>query len=478
MKKYFYGALLLAVSTLLASCGGGGGGGGSAATGVEPATVGLVITDLSSDDYDHAWATITSVTLIGENGHEQIFSGKKTVDLLSLRDHLKLFFVNKKVKPGFYSKIRLHVEELVLVKDNDGAPPTEDYVDLVANGKVDLNPQTTFYIAPGSVVFLSLDWDVDKSLKLIETGSGKIKMRPVIFVDIGTKPLFKKGLVRLFGTVESVAADDSGFRLCSMSSATPFPSTDVLKEFCVDIVLTDKTGVFNSNGEPRPDKKVVVDEELTVLGLLRRTEDAPPGPTPLAGVEDEPTSFQIESIVVEAGALGTWKQVRGTLTSTVDPGTKTFGFDPNSGLVCPAVTLVTGQLFDQSRVFRVGSDSGITEVAPPYSVLDCGDRAIVDAVPVGTDGLNIAVMLSRPPTSATADTLSGTIDSVSPELVVAGREVCTNISTRVFLLSDTGDVTEGAMGDLTVGSPAVVTGSDLGICLEADVIVSQEPPSP
>jgi hypothetical protein len=302
-------------------------------------------------------------------------------------------------------------------------------------------------------------------------------MRPVIFVDIGTKPLFKKGLVRLFGTVESVATDDSGFRLCSMSSATPFPSTDVLKEFCVDVVLTDKTGVFNSNGEPRPDKKVVVDEELTVLGFLRRTEDSP-APTPLAGVEDEPTSFQIESIVVEAGALGTWKQVRGTLTSTVDPGTKTFGFDPNSGLVCPAVTLVTGQLFDQSRVYRVGSDSGITEVAPPYSVLDCGDRAIVDAVPVGTDGLNIAVMLLRPPASATADALSGTIDSVSPELVVAGREVCTDISTRVFLLSDTGDVTEGAMGDLTVGSPAVVTGSDLGICLEADVIVSQEPPSP
>ena len=472
MKKYFYGALLLAVSMLLASCGGGGTG-----TGVNtaPATVGLVITDLSSEDYDHAWATITSVTLIGDNGHEQIFSGKKTVDLLSLRDHLKLFFVNKKVKPGFYSKIRLHVEELFLT--NDDTPSVEVIVDLVANGKVDLNPQSTFFIAPGSVVFLSLDWDVDKSLKLTETGSGKIIMRPVIFVNIGTKPFFKNGLVRLFGMVDSVATDASGFRLCSMSSATPLPSTDVLKEFCVDVVLTDKTGVFDSNGEPRPDKKVVVDEELTVLGLLRRTDDAPPAPTPLAGVEDEPTSFQIESIVVEAGALGTWKQVRGTLTSTVDPGTKTFGFDTVAGLVCPAVTVVTGQLFDQSRVFRV-DDGGITEVPTPYSVLDCGDRTIVDAVQVGTDGLNIAVMLSRPGSSATADSLTGTIDSVSPDLVVGGRKVCTDLSTRVFLLSDTGDVTEGDVSDLTVGSPAVVTGSDLALCLEADVIVSLAPASP
>jgi len=475
MKKYIYGALLFAVSMLLASCGGGGGGTGAGVNNNEPATVGFVITDLSTDDYDHAWATITSVTLIGDDGHEQIFSGKKTVDLLSLRDHLKLFFVNKQVKPGFYSKIRLQVEELFLT--NDDTPGVETYVDLVANGKVDLNPQSTFYIAPGSVVFLSLDWDMEKSLKLHETGNGKLKMRPVIFVNIGTTPLFKKGLVRLFGTVESVATDDTGFRLCSLSTATPFPSTDVLKEFCVDVSMTDKTGVFGSNGEPRPDKKVVVDEELTVLGLLRRSEDSPV-PTPLAGVEDEPTSFQIESIVVEAGALGTWKQVRGTLTSTVDPGTKTFGFDPNSGLVCPAVTVVTGQLFDQSRVFRVDGDGGITEVPSPYTVLDCGDRAIVDAVQVGTDGLNIAVMLSRPAVSPIADTLTGTIDSVSPTLVVGGSEVCTNITTKVYLLSSTGDVTESDPSKLTVGSPAVVAGTDLGFCLEADVIVSQEPASP
>ena len=202
MHKIVIATLLLAMSTMLASCGGGGGAGsGSAAGAIEMATVGLVITDLSSEDYDHAWATITSVTLIGNDGHELIFSGNKKIDLLALRDHLKLFFVNRQVKPGFYSKIRLQVQELLLVKNNDGASPTEEYVDLVANGKVDLNPQSTIYVAPGSVVYASFDWDIDKSLKLTQTGSGKIKMRPVIFVDIGTKPMFKKGLTRLFGTI-------------------------------------------------------------------------------------------------------------------------------------------------------------------------------------------------------------------------------------------------------------------------------------
>jgi len=477
VKNIFYAALVLAASALLASCGGGGGT-GSAATAVEPATVGIMITDLSSDDYDHALATITSVTLIGDGGHEQIFSGKKTIDLLALRDHLKLFFVNKQVKPGFYSKIRLQVEELVLWKNNDGALPTKDYVNLVANGKVDLNPQATIYIAPGSVVYASFDWDIDKSLKLTETGSGKIIMRPVIFVNIGTKPLFKKGLARLFGTIFSVADDEKRFVLCSMSTAAPVTPGDDLKEFCVDVLVEPETGLFDAKGNPTTADKLEPKQEVTVLGVVRRTEDAPE-PKPTLSESEKESPFQIVSIVVEGGSVDTWQQVRGVLTTAVDPATKTFGLDPNPGQGFPDPEVLTGQLFDTSRIFRLEKDGGITEIGA--NSLKKSDLATVDAVQVPPAvagdpiGLNIAVMLSRPFVAPLPDTLTGKIDSVSPTLVVGGRTICTNITTKVYLLSSTGDVTESDPSKLTVGSPAVVTGNDDPLsCMEADVIVSRE----
>jgi hypothetical protein len=179
MKKTCYAAALM-ISMLLGSCGGGGGSGATTGVSAEPATVGLVITDAITDEWDEARATITQVSLIGDGGHEILFSGEKTVDLLSLREHLKLFVVKPGVRPGYYSKIRLQIKELVLVKNNDAAPPTLQPVKVPSN-KVDLNPQGTFHIAPGSVVFASLDWDMEKSLKFTETGSGKWIMRPVIF---------------------------------------------------------------------------------------------------------------------------------------------------------------------------------------------------------------------------------------------------------------------------------------------------------
>ena len=96
------------------------------------------------------------------------------------------------------------------------------------------------------------------------------------------------------------------------------------------------------------------------------------------------------------------------------------------------------------------------------------------AFPGDPIGLNIAVMLSRPFVAPLPDTLTGRIDSVTPTLVVDGRTICTNFTTKVFLLSATGDVTESDLSKLTVGTAAVVTGNDDLACMEADVIVSQE----
>ena len=118
--------------------------------------------------------------LLGENGHQLIFSGEETVDLLALRDSVKLIAVSEDVDPDDFSKIRLRAQDMQLVVDNEDGSSTMTEVDLVANGKIDLNPRETISIQAGDVVFASLDWDMHESLKLTETdnGNGRINMRP------------------------------------------------------------------------------------------------------------------------------------------------------------------------------------------------------------------------------------------------------------------------------------------------------------
>ena len=144
MYRTFLRVMLLAISLLLVSCGGGGGGGGGSEAGVstEPATVGIVITDAHTDQWDKALVTVTSVKLISDEGHQEIFSGEKEVNLLALREHVKLLAVKRGVRPGYYSKIRLEIKEQqkgehLLLIDEDATPPDEQWV-KVPSSKVDL----------------------------------------------------------------------------------------------------------------------------------------------------------------------------------------------------------------------------------------------------------------------------------------------------------------------------------------------------
>lgn len=142
-KKHSEGVMkelkLSLISALLAVFVTACGGGGSAATSnprsnsnpvadpvpVAPATVAVVITDASINDYDRALATITSIELLGDNGHVQIFSGSETVDFLRLTDFVELFAVDETVPPGEYDKIRLHVSDMTLVNVVDGGDDVE-----------------------------------------------------------------------------------------------------------------------------------------------------------------------------------------------------------------------------------------------------------------------------------------------------------------------------------------------------------------
>ena len=205
----------IAAALTLTACGGGGGSAAGPAPSDATATVGVLITDAPVGQWDEAIATITSVTLIGDDGQVELFSGSQTLDLLKLADFSELFAVSDDVPAGRYSKIRLQLSDLVL---NDINPDTGNVIDseqpqLVGNGKIDLNPRDSFVLAGGDVIFIELDFDMEKSLKITETGNGKLIIRPVVFVDIRTKRPQGR-LSRVHGEITEIDPLTGDFRLC------------------------------------------------------------------------------------------------------------------------------------------------------------------------------------------------------------------------------------------------------------------------
>jgi hypothetical protein len=493
MKTTIRMSAWIVLAMTLASCGGGSSApeqvnfqpGPTATT----ATVAIVLTDAVADDYDHAFATITSVELLSDGGHQQIFSGDETVDLLALRDTVQLFAVNENVEPGTFSKIRVIASGLTLAVDNSDGSMTETDVDLVANGKIDLNPRGDFTIAAGEIVFVSLDWDMNESMKLTETGNGRTIMRPVVFVEIGTEPAFKEGLIRVTGEVELVAADFTVFRICPSDGAAQFPVEPLLGTLCLDVMVNDKTGLFGEDGLPVMVSDLTPGDLVTVLGVLRRTMDGP-AITPLEdeGGPVEATPFQVLAIVVEGGDPANWQQLRGTLQSAVDSTSNVFDFLLDNGQGFPDDTTLTGQLYDTSRIFMLSHDTGVTEIVAGDLMAD--DRAGVDSVQVPADDaadpdiLRIAIMLARTPGDGDSASLEGVIlsvDATAGTLMLAAdsldRCVTTDGDTRIFQVVVNDDSVENipaTLDDLTVGSPVFVTGEEDGAgCFAADLIVAE-----
>ena len=181
----------LTAGFLLGGCGGGGDGSSSSATAAGNGTVALFLADGPADEYDKIWITICKVSLIpAENNPNQtevvLYESDRCfeVNLLELWDEDLLLSVKKRVPAGYYSKIRLVIDDIW----SEGGPCDElDKYFKLPSGKIDLNPRGGIYVKSGATLALRLDIDANKSINLHEAGnSGKCIFRPVVFVDVDT----------------------------------------------------------------------------------------------------------------------------------------------------------------------------------------------------------------------------------------------------------------------------------------------------
>ena len=238
------------ITLFLFACGGGGGGtnGVSTVSSAGTGTVTLLLTDAPSDDFKAINLDVVRAELFSDNGRVELFSGKKTFDLLQLANVTEIFSVTS-VPAGTYNKIRLTLTRIELVR-KDG---TKVYPDLPGNGKLDLNPRGSFVVSSGSTMLIQLDMDAEKSIKVTSTATGdKVRFRPVVFVRIITDRLGTK-LVRLRGAVNNLDTLAGTFDLCRIEVQGLLLDDDENdgKPYCVMIDTAQvPASFFDINGDP------------------------------------------------------------------------------------------------------------------------------------------------------------------------------------------------------------------------------------
>jgi hypothetical protein len=219
--------------------------------------VSLLITDAPLLGFDQVNVTIESVSLIGDGEHKVVLLEEtQVINLLALQKFSDLL-ATATVPVGSYSKIRLHVSQVELVRLNpDGTVLSSDIAKLPANGKIDLNPRSSFDVTDNGHLMIQLDMDANKSIHIIGNGKG-YNFRPVVFVNILGDDDMK--LVILDGKVLEKTAD--GFQLCEVEAIA-------VNDDCMPVLFTENTVVQDDLIDVVTESSVNNDDIVTVLGKV------------------------------------------------------------------------------------------------------------------------------------------------------------------------------------------------------------------
>jgi len=209
-------------SLLVAACGGGGSGGGAAGpvAGAQTGIVTLTMSDASIDGYSQINMVIREIRFLSDRGQDVlVLDEPKTVDFLALSNFSEVL-IKRDVVAGTYSKIRLILDSLTLVKEGTNEQVT---VDLHGLQKIDINPQGTFQVRGGEHIVVDVDVDLDRSIHIVTTGNGngntKVNFRPVIFATISTVGAYDQ-LFRVEGTIDSINDAAGTLNVCDIRRAS------------------------------------------------------------------------------------------------------------------------------------------------------------------------------------------------------------------------------------------------------------------
>ncbi len=473
--------LVLAMTLSLTACGGGGGGTGNDVASPQAASVSLLITDAPVGRWDQALATITSVKLLGDDGQVVLFEGSKTLDLLKLGNFSELFASSDNIPPGHYSKIRLQLSDLVLRDlDDQGALIEEQHPQIVGNGKIDLNPRGAFDLASGDILFVELDFDMQKSLKITGTGNGKLIVRPVIFVNIRSNPRPDDRLTRIHGRITAIDADNGSFGLCQTRfvsgsenhSGEMDDGDDDNPRHCLTVATNTDTGIFGSTGEPRDFASLVTGEEATVIGHLQPAATGPNDADDDDGDAAELQPLVLDAVVVEEGPLHTFRLVRGMVSSPVDAASDRFDLTLAAGQGITTDGPLPVQLYDKSHILSHRGQELLR------ADIKAGRGAAVDGVlAVGAeDVLRAALVILRDESPSDEAAFQGTIQTVTPLIAtVEGGDRCLDAgSADIFLVDDSDGFSSrrGDQHDLAPGQSVSIFGTEgMGGCIVADTII-------
>lgn len=483
---------LLVVMLVVSACGGGGGSSSDSTLviGATSGTVSIVITDGPSDEFSEILVTVTCARLLGDDGQVTIFEGDETFDLLSLRDTTKLLAVHTDVPAGRYSKLRLCVRQIELIKRNREGDVTERaFSKLTGNGKLDLNPRGDFDVDPGQSLMIEVDWDANKSIKINGKGPNKYMLRPVVFVKIIGKDLpdLDKTL-RLHGVIEDLDRDAGTFRLCRThfenGDLKPTPKDDdggkdsdhdsdtdsesdsddndeqrPERRGCVFVTIDDETAIFAPNGKPVGLTEVENGDEATVYGKV-------PQDAPLSDNKE----LNIIALLIELGTDGTFARLTGTATDSVDRQDQ-FPLDLNPGQGFVDMTSIAVQLsVDGNNPGTIIVNSAGEKVSS--DLIQRGEELLVSGVISLDPNLVTASLVVLRELANTTDSLSGEIIDVEdngrglrlmPDGGSAERCVRADSDTDVFLITESEDGISSEMIELSDrlnGLPADIYGEE------------------
>ena len=241
---------LALLATTIGACGGGG-----SSDPTQTGTVTLAMSDGPIDGYSKIIMVVDQVRFIADGGQDiLVLDQPVTVDFLALSNFSEAL-IKREVVSGTYSKIRLILDSLTLVKtDAAGNVMQTDLVPLRGLQKIDINPQGSFTVRGGQEIVINVDLNLARSIHIVSAGnSGRINFRPVIFAAISTQSAFNK-LFRVEGTIDSIDGTAKTLSVCDIRHVSddgarmPNP-----KDVCVFTAPNDATRYFDVDTLPDTD---------------------------------------------------------------------------------------------------------------------------------------------------------------------------------------------------------------------------------